>query len=112
MRNLYLEIKWAYQRVVRGYDERVMWQFDSYFIQIIPALKEFCINKLQDKQYIDLNEKRCKIYSKTLDLIEAYENPVEIRKEGAFTVYDWTHDGEKLAELAEYFGKNIGYYWD
>ena len=42
MNNIFREIKYAYQRVVRGYDERILWGFDSYLEQIIPAIKEFC----------------------------------------------------------------------
>lgn len=111
MRYFLLQIKWAYQRVVQGYDDRVYWQFDSYFIQIIPALKKFCVNQLQDTQHMNLNGRRCEVYRKTLELIQEWETP-DVRKEGEFTIYDWTAEDKKLAKLAEYFGKNINIYWD
>ena len=41
------EIKWAYQRVVRGYDDRIYWGMDEYFSQFIPAIKKFCENELE-----------------------------------------------------------------
>lgn len=34
-----LELKWAYQRVVRGYDDTATWDFDEYVAQLI---KENC----------------------------------------------------------------------
>jgi hypothetical protein len=96
------EIKWAYQRVVRGYDDRIMWQFDGYFAQIIPALQEFCINQLQDLERIKLNEERSKVFSKTLDLIEEYQNPT----------HSIENQDEAFKKLAAFFGKNISWYWD
>jgi len=32
-----LEIKWAYQRVFRGWDERVVWSIDTYLATNIPS---------------------------------------------------------------------------
>lgn len=74
MRNLLNNVKWAYQRVVRGYDDRIHWGFDTYFIQIIPALEEFCINETEDEEINKLNQKRTKVFKKTLKLIEEYKN--------------------------------------
>jgi hypothetical protein len=56
------EIKWAYQRVVRGYDERCFWGFDSYFIRILPALKEFCEKKLDDKNFVKYNPEKAEVF--------------------------------------------------
>lgn len=30
------EIKWTYQRVVRGWDDRVLWNVDAYLAQMLP----------------------------------------------------------------------------
>ena len=62
------EIKYAYQRVVRGYDDRIYWDMGAYFSQFIPAIKKFCENELK---YYDkhLNENRFKVYKETLKLI-------------------------------------------
>lgn len=97
------EIRWAYQRVVRGYDDRVYWQFDDYFIQIIPALKNFCLDELK-KEYTtkELNKARYEVFTKTLKYISAYEKEVE----------DGLWENKKLSKLLEYVGKNIGTYWD
>lgn len=95
------EIKWAWQRVVRGYDDRVYWQFDDYFIQIIPALKNFCKEELETES-IDLNPERKEIYKQTLEHILSWENET----------YEEMWSSKKLSTLLEYVGKNIGYYWN
>lgn len=103
-------IKWAYQRVVRGYDDRIYWGFDSYFIQMIPALKEFCENWLLF-EYAELNPEKTKVMLKTLELITDYENP-DMYTDKKFIKYSWINEDKKLAKLAKYFGQNINYYWD
>jgi hypothetical protein len=106
MKNIYLQIKWAYQRVVQGYDDRIFWQFDWYFHQIIQPLQEFCTNYLSQIERVLLNEERAKIYSKTLDLIDA------LNETYTFAVYDHAKNSKAESELFEFVGKNIGWYWD
>lgn len=96
-----LQIKWAWQRVVRGYDDRVTWGFDGYFIQIIPALKEFC-EHYPTLEHASLNPDRMMIFKQTLNYIYAWESQT----------YEDEFLGTRLSELMEYVGKHIGYYWD
>lgn len=96
------QIKWAWQRVVRGYDDRVKWGFDGYFLQVIPALKEFCEEYLQNTELVNLNTKRAGIFKKTIELIEVWEN--QTYKE------EW--EGKKQNALLAYIGKRSVYYWD
>lgn len=98
MKNILREIKYAYQRIVRGYDERLMWGFDSYLEQIIPAIKEFCKRETAD---IKFSER----YSKMLDLIIDWEN----NENGS---RDWYEYPNSSSRLWEYFGKNISWFWD
>lgn len=49
MKDFLREVKYAYQRVRYGYDERIKWEFDSYFSQFIPPLKEFCNESKKQK---------------------------------------------------------------
>ena len=106
MRNIIYEVKWAYQRVVRGYDDRIFWSFDSHFIKIIPALRTFCSDYLKQEESVRLNKERADIYKRTLVLIEHWES--------IWACYDggWRLEEEALAKLAEHFGKNINWYWD
>ena len=92
------EIKWAYQRVVRGYDDRIYWAMDEYFSQFIPAIKEFCENELE---YCDkhLNENRFKVYKETLKLIKKVDK-------SSFKNID-----KNIQSFWKYFGENIGYFW-
>lgn len=103
MKNILNEIRYAYQRVIRGYDNRVFWSFDSYFLQIVPALKEFCIDQLKGNATFKLNPERFKIFTMTLILIDRYEN---------MTNTDWYKNDNQISKLLEYVGKNIGYFWD
>lgn len=104
------EIKWAWQRITRGYDERITWGFDVYFIQIIPALKEFCENWLQ-LGYADHNPEKKEVMLETLRLIQDYQTAT-VFNEGEFTYHSWIDQDQKLAILAAYFGENINAYWD
>ena len=96
------KLKRAVQRLRYGYDDSIFWGFDAYFEQnIMPPLKEFCLAELEIAKMADLNPKRNGVYAITLQKIQEVESEH----------FD-TRDGKKLANLAEYFGKNIGYYWD
>jgi hypothetical protein len=103
MKNILREIKYAYQRVVRGYDERIMWEFDSYFSQFIPPLKKFCENELSEKEIMKNNPRRAKVYKKMLGLIDDFDK----MEYSAFY-----KEPNEVSKLWEYFGKHIGYFWN
>ena len=105
------KIKWAWQRVVRGWDDTAMWQLDSHFIDVvIPPLKQFLHNKFLDDGcgIPDENKERYEIYFKTFELIKAYERAED------WTQDDWSFQKEDTAlkALVMYFAENIGWYWD
>ena len=105
IKNLIREIKYAYQRVIRGYDERIKWEFDSYFSQFIPPLKEFCEEELKKMGNLNFvgSEKRKEIYKTTLDLIYAFDNmPGE----------DQWQDGNATDKMWEYIGRHLKWYWN
>jgi hypothetical protein len=97
---IFNEIKWAYQRVVRGYDDRIFWGVDEYFEQFLPAIKQFCKGYLEH-DYCDLNHKRKKVMQTTIKLIEIYEE----QEYASF-------DGVEAEEMWEYIGKYLTWYWD
>ena len=103
MKDILREIKYAYQRVVRGYDERIFWEFDSYFSQFISPLKKFCEKELSDVEHMNYNSKRKKIYSKMIELIK------EFNESDYKDFYKYPNTESKLWE---YFGKHIGYFWN
>ena len=103
MKNILNKIKYAYQRVIRGWDERIFWEFDSYFSQFIPPLKKFCENELKDTEIMNYNPLRKDVFIETLRLIKNF-NEMEHK-----TIYD---EINPINELWSYFGKNIGYYWN
>lgn len=98
------EIRWAYQRAIRGWDETALWGLDSHFERtVIPPLKQFCQGYMElDAERHRLNPERTEVCKKTLELIKNYENET----------YEEMFNGTKVKELAVYFAKNIGYYWD
>lgn len=87
MKHLLLNIKWAYQRAIIGYDDRIYWSFEDYFGDFIPTIKKFCEEQLEKKDFIELNPDRSKVFITTLALTDS-------------------------SEFWEYFGKNMGYFWD
>jgi len=95
MKNILQQIKWAYQRVVRNYDDRVFWGFSTEFNTYIKPIKEHCDRQLSET-HIELNLERKAILIKTLDLLK----DLELDKENA------------APKLWEYFGKHIEWFWD
>ncbi len=96
------EIKYAYQRVKYGYDERIKWEFDSYFNQFIPPLKEFCEYELRQKE-IKYNSKREDVFKETLKRIHNWE------------IMDYLNQyarPNQVTDLWEYVGKHITWYWN
>ena len=93
------EIKYAYQRVVRGYDDRIYWDMGAYFSQFIPAIKEFCEHESEccDKY---VNENRFKVYKETLKLIKKVDKS------------SYENIDKNIQSFWKYFGENIGYYWN
>jgi hypothetical protein len=46
-------IKYAYQRVVRGYDDRIFWDFEEYLQYMIPVVKKFCEFSIKENIWCD-----------------------------------------------------------
>ena len=103
MKNILNEIKYAYQRVIRGFDDRIYWEFDSYFSQFIPPLKQFCETELKNTENMEYNPLRKEVFMETLKLIKNFE---EIEYKAFY------EEINPINKLWSYFGKNIGYYWN
>jgi len=103
MKNILRELKWAYQRVFKGYDDRVFWDLDVYFLRIIPALKIWCKEELKGTATIELNPSRHEVFTETIRLIEDWEK---------MSVTEQFNNVNQESRLLEYIGKNIGYFWD
>lgn len=102
-KDLIRKIKFAYQRVVRGYDDSIEWGFDDYFQSVfVPALKNFCEKELADKEKMKLNPHRKDVFESTLYLIKDLENEE----------YVDMFSGEGIKRLAKYFANNINIYWN
>ena len=99
-KEIYLEIKWAYQRARYGYDDTIKWSFEDYFSQFIKPLKEFCEEELKS-EYIDNNPDHKEIFEKTLKLIKNHDT-AEFGMPSSKATFD----------LWGYFGAHIGYYWN
>lgn len=47
MKDVFRKIRWAYQRVVRGYDDTAYWNLDYYIARIaLPVLKSYKTDKM------------------------------------------------------------------
>lgn len=92
-------IKFAIQRVVRGYDDSIKWDFLEYLNQFIKPLKEFCTKKTINEELNLLNPKRTEVYQETLKLIKEWEE-------------DELNSEDITKRLWQYIGENISWYWD
>lgn len=92
-------IKYAYQRVVRGYDDRIYWELDGYFDKFVDPIKKFCEEALKETA----DEKRIEIFSTTIRLIEEYKK---------MDYVDNYKSNNQTEALWSYVGKNIRWYWD
>ena len=90
------KLKHFLQRGFRGYDDTFSWGMDSYLeYYFLPAIKDFCEKRLIDTLVTKHNSKMLKVYATMLNYIDDYEN-----------------DDYDTSKMWEYFGKNIGYFWD
>ena len=97
---IFNEIKWGYQRVVRGYDDRIFWGVDGYFEQFLHPIKQFCENYLTH-DCCELNPERKNVMLKTIKLINIYNN------------LDYTDfDCKDAQKMWEHIGKHLTWYWD
>ena len=99
MKHFFNQIKWAYQRVIQGYDDTIYWSFDDYFSQFIKPLQKFCKDELVDT----IDERRIKIFTETLKLIDNYRE---------MTYMDNFEENDAEQRLWEYVGKNLAIYWN
>lgn len=102
MKNLKNQIKWAYQRIIRGYDDRIYWEFDTYFDRFINPLEKFCLGELA-KEHIKLNPIREEVFKETLRLVHEYKNSTD---------EDFYKQDNPTNKLWGYMGKNITHYWN
>lgn len=103
LRDIKLEIKWAWQRVFRGYDDRIYWGFDYHLTKIIPAIKKFANDYLNNQTHHQVGNQRESIYKKTLELIDDYEKNHE---------KDWSDNDNSHSRLFKYFGEYSQWFWD
>jgi len=96
---LFKTIKYAYQRVVRGYDERIYWSFGDYLFQFLDPLEEFCQKELKNES-IGFNSKRKLIYKTTLEKIMLFKKA------------DYKVENIKAQEMWKYIGENMMWYWN
>jgi hypothetical protein len=100
MNKIIREVRWAFQRMFRGYDDTFMWDMEGYFsYTFVPAIKKFCQNKLE----YCIDEKFISRYKEMLVKIEAYEKSQLLENYGS---------DEPEDEMWSYFGQNIGFFWD
>jgi Golgi nucleoside diphosphatase len=95
---MFQKLKFAYQRVVRGYDDTIKWGFSTYFRQFIKPLKEFCEDELT---HISLeNDESIEVFKETLRLIKQYEERQD------------TYNPETEEALWRYVGDKLMFYWN
>ena len=103
IKNLINQVKWAYQRIKYGYDDRIMWGLSDYFNQAIPAIEEFCLENLDNVEFMRLNPDRLRIFSETIRLIQEFR----AMKHEEYFMYP-----NQESRLWAYIGENVGYFWD
>ena len=102
MKQLYRTIKYGFQRMFRGYDDRIFWGFSGYFYDFTPAIRKFCNDNLGEEEFMKLNPEKKEVLETTIKLLNELDESVnDILKEGKAESKFWS-----------YFGENIGYFWD
>ena len=103
MRELYFTIKYALQRAIRGYDERIEkgWGADILICDAIPGIKKFCENELKTIPKKG-NEERVAIFKETIKLINNYNKRNK----------NWKIEIDSYDEMIDYIGSHIRWYWN
>jgi hypothetical protein len=118
------QVKWAWQRVFRGWDDRVVWSIDQYIARMLPQwlsqLKEVRHGvpniMFKEEDYIDENYN---VTEETMKLRgQDFDNVLDQISEG-FRIYaenNWFREGseeeKKFDESFELLQKYFGTLWD
>jgi len=100
MKELLTTIKFAYQRAVRGYDDRVKlgYGLDGVLEDYLVPLRDFCVRKVYRNGYHNVED----IYYETVCFINEYLSSELNTKD----------NHKKSDEMWKYIGAHIGCYWD
>ncbi|PIQ14560.1 MAG: hypothetical protein COW67_13150 [Flavobacteriales bacterium CG18_big_fil_WC_8_21_14_2_50_32_9] len=103
------EVKYAYQRVVNGYDERILWDIAEYLNRVlIPVLKKFRENK-----YGYPNGLTQKAWDKELDImIKGFEASQRIKDLNPGTRDSYRNDMKIAEKGLSLFAKRYMNLWD
>jgi hypothetical protein len=109
------EVKWAYQRVFRGFDDRAFWGLDSYLTEIILPVLKFLRkdgngypSKLTDEEWKDVLDKMIIGFQELHD--EGY-------MEGEWETYTWDKNRliahqKKVNEGLKLFSRHFQNLWN
>jgi hypothetical protein len=125
IKEVYLNIKYACQRVVRGWDDRVIWSIDYYLATMIPIwLTKLKNNKMgvptemfEKSDYLDENYN---ISEKTLELREKQYNEILDKIIEGFNAYTESQNSglndpiiiNKFNDGIELFVRYFSTFWD
>ena len=99
--------KWAYQRVMRGYADCDVWDFDSFLINIIPAALRQLAEGYSYPHEFNSPEEWSKWLIETAELFEqAYEGDFNCLKE------EWEERQQKLNKAFDRLKEQFGNLWD
>jgi hypothetical protein len=97
-------LKYAWQRLTRGYDDRIYWDFEYYIFDIVrEPLFKFLVQRIHDKDFRKYNPDKAKIDDEMFILLN------EAIEKGGLNQFEYPNP---MSEFWEYFGRTIGNYWD
>lgn len=126
-------IKWAYQRVRRGYDDRIFWGFGEYFDKFYTPLQEFCERAVENNEGFPAESKHLVVATQMLEKFKSIEDGYEeiskfqienpcieiytVNDQEGFTILPeisaiYSKIRKLEQERNDFFYSNIDYFWD
>lgn len=121
LRHLQIDIKHALQRAFRGYDDTIKEGYGlEYTFEVLLSevkkfceyemtdeVKNFCEYEMTDKGILELSPKRKRVFTKTIKLINEWEEFDELA-----SIENILKKIELLIKASVYITKNMSIYWD
>lgn len=109
LRHLRVDIKHALQRAFRGYDDTIKdgYGLEYTFEVLLSEVKKFCEYEMTDQGFIELSPKRKRVFTKTIRLINEWEELDELT-----LIENILKKRDLLIKASVYVAKNISIYWD
>jgi hypothetical protein len=105
----FMELKYAYQRVTRGFSDRDWWSLDNHIAEILSKALPKYVKDGHGVSTIYYEEGES--WDTEIEVLLSRRDPDYLRMAAMFANYDERSD-EEMKEMSAWLGKHFGTLWD